>query len=332
MAANIPTAPITRATPEMAALLTTLVSKKIVSTLRTGRGWLPAKGVTYEAYRNGTDDSYALASYSDLPLADADLTDYVLQEGITPTTVEAFPSDVNTFSTTEYARIVTYTDEQVRTNPHGFAGIVADKVSNAALDLLDAKAGLIWGGYSAAGVPKFSPETATGGDAAAANPLVTTAVVKAVTTLEMLGVQRLDGAAFGCLIRPDVAATLMLEAGELGWVDATKYAGPERLMTGEIGQYRGVRFFSLSRIPAAVAVVPSYFFGLEALAFADLGSLRVEHVSPTPSITDPLGQRGAAGFRVRGGGMLLHDLKPGTDEKQHRVVVCESTPTVTVAA
>ena len=79
-------------------------------------------------------------------------------------------------------------------------------------------------------------------------------------------------------------------------------------------------------------MVPSFFFGMESFLFADTGSLRIEHVTPTPSITDPLAQRGVAGFRVRTGGRFIHDLQPGTDTKRFRVVVCESTPTVTVVA
>ena len=74
MAANIPTAPINRGTPEMSALLTELISKQVIQTLRTGRGWLPKQGVSYEAYRVGTSDVYTHASYSDLPLTDPDLT------------------------------------------------------------------------------------------------------------------------------------------------------------------------------------------------------------------------------------------------------------------
>lgn len=327
-----PIAPITTLTPEMAELLVKIVSKQIVSTCRTGRGWLPPQGVTFDTYpAPGHTDEYVHASYNDLPLA-ADLDSYNLAEGVTPATAEAFGSDVNSFTTKERARIVTITDEQVRTNPHGFWGVASEKVASAAQDLIDAAAGKVWLSYGTAGVPKFSPEAADGGTAASTEGINTPAIVKAVVSLEMLGVERLDGQSYGCLIRPDVAATLMLEAGELGWVDAQKYAGPERLLTGEIGMYRGVRFFSLPRIPAATGVVPSFFFGKEALVFADLASLRVTSVPPTPSISDPLGQRGAIGFRVRTGGMLLHDLIPGSDTKRHRVVVVESTPKVTVAA
>jgi N4-gp56 family major capsid protein len=316
----------------MAELLVKIVSKTVISTCRTGRGWLPPQGVTFDTYpAPGHTDEYVHASYNDLPLDD-DLDTYNLAEGVTPTTVEAFGSDVNSFTTKERARIVTITDDQVRTNPHGFWGVASEKVASAAQDLIDAAAGKVWMGYSAAGALKFSPEPADSGTAASTEAINTPAIVKAVTTLEMLGVARLDGASYGALIRPDVAATLQLEAGELGWVDAQKYAGPERLITGELGMYRGVRFFSLPRIPDATGVVPTFFFGAEALAFADLASLRLTSVPPTPSISDPLGQRGAIGFRVRTGGMLIHDLIPGSDTKRHRVVVCESTPKVTVAA
>lgn len=320
-------APISTLTPEMSELLVKIVSRQIISTLRTGRGWLPPGAVTFDVYPGpGHEDTYVHGSYTDLPLGA--LSGYNISEGVTPN-AEDFGSDVNEFPTTEKGRVVTVTDAQIRKNPHNFWGVVADKVSSAAQDIIDGVAGSVWGGYAAAGVPVFSP----GATPAAANALDTPAVVKAVVSLETRGVEPLDGTNYGCLATPANIATLMLEAGPNGWQDAAKYLdSATRLATGEVGKYRGVTFFSLPRIPAKTgSVYPSYFFGREALAFADIGSLRVTSVPPTPSISDPLAQRGAAGFRVRTGGMLLWDIIPGGSTKRFRTVVVESTPTVVPA-
>ncbi len=161
---------------------------------------------------------------------------------------------------------------------------------------------------------------------AATNKIDTASVLKAVTSLQTRGVQPIDGQNYGAMVTPAVGATLQIEAGPLGWVEAIKYAGPERLITGEIGTYRGVRFFVNPRIPGKSATVfPTYVFGAETLAFADLTSLRVTSVPPVPSISDPLAQRGAAGFAVRCGGMLISDLSPDTTTRRFRFAVIEST-------
>ena len=324
----VPAAPISTATPEMSELLTKIISRQVISTLRTGRYFLPPGAVLFETYPagGGHTDEYVLGSYEDLVIDPAALASYVLAEGVTPNAV-AFGSDVNSFLTTEYARLVTVTSEQIRTNPApgGFFTVIAEKVANAAQDLIDAVAQTLWMSYSGK-----APVILPGATPAAANKLDTMAILKAVVSLQSRGVPPIDGTNYGAMVTPAVGATIMAEqnatGGMVGWTDAMKYAGPDRLVTGEIGTYRGVRFFVNSRIPAKTgSVFPTFVFGKDALAWADLSSLRVTSVRPTPSISDPLAQRGAAGFAVRAGGMLISDLDPTGTTRRYRFVVIEST-------
>lgn len=206
--------------------------------------------------------------------------------------------------------------------PGGFFSTVAEKVANASQDLLDAVAANIWAGY----VGKL-PIILPGATPANTNGIDTKSVLKAVTSLQQRGVAPIDGTSYGAMVTPAVGATLMAAAGPGDWVDAVKYADASRLLTGEIGEYRGVRFFANPRIPAKTGTIfPSYVFGKEAIAFADLSSLRVTSVPPVPSISDPLAQRGAAGFAVRGGGMLVSDVAADSTTRRYRAVVIESTP------
>ena len=321
----VPAAPIATTTPQMAALLTDIVSKIVISSLRLGRFFLPQGAVLYDTYpAPGHTDTYIFSSYEDILIdpTPAGLAGYVLAEGVTPTAT-AFASDVNNFQTTEYARLVTVTSEQIRKNPApgGFFGTVAEKVSNAAQDLLDAAAGTIWAGYAGK-----APVILPGSTPANTNPLDTKSILKAVTSLQQRGVPTIDGQYYGGMATPAVLATLQVEAGA-GWTDAIKYAGPERLLTGEVGEYRGVRWFANPRIPAkSGSIFPAYVFGKEAIAFADLSSLRVTHVQPSATISDPLAQRGASGFAVRTGGMLVSDVAPDTTTRRYRFAVIESTP------
>lgn len=321
----VPAAPIATTTPAMSQLLTSIVSKMVISTLRTGRFFLPQGAVLFETYPSpGHTDQYVFASYEDILIDPTALASYALAEGVTPTPT-AFASDVNNFTTTEYARLVTVTSEQIRTNPApgGFFSVVAEKVANAAQDLIDAAAGAIWGGYAGK-----APVILPGATPAATNPIDTKSILKAVTSLQQRGVATIDGTCYGAMVTPAVGATIMAEANAagLGWTDAVKYAGPDRLVTGEIGEYRGVRFFVNPRIPGKTATVfPTYVFGADAIAWADLSSLRVTSVPPVPSISDPLAQRGAAGFAVRCGGMLVSDVAADTTTRRYRFVVIEST-------
>jgi N4-gp56 family major capsid protein len=306
----------------MASLLTAIVVKQVIASLRTGRFFLPQGAVLYDVYpAPGHTDLYVHASYEDVLVDPTALASYALAEGVTPTAT-AFASDTNQFNTTEYARLVSVTSEQIRTNPHGFLGILSEKVANAAQDLLDAVAATIWGGY-AGKLPIILP----GATPANTNGIDTKSILKSVTSLQQRGVQTIDGQCYGGMVTPAVGATLMAAAGPGDWTDAAKYADASRLLTGEIGEYRGVRFFANPRIPAKTGTIyPSYIFGAESIAFADLSSLRVTSVAPVPSISDPLGQRGAAGFAVRGGGMLVSDVAADSTTRRYRAVVIESTP------
>jgi len=330
----IPAAPISTATPEMSELLTKIVNTQVISSLRTGRFFMPPGATLFETYPSpGHTDEYVFGSYTDLPIDPASLASYVLAEGVTPNAV-AFGSDVNSFLTTEYARLVTVTSEQIRTNPApgGFFSVVAEKVANAAQDLLDAVASALWHAYAGK-----APIILPGATPAQANKIDTAAILKAVVSLQSRGVQPIDGTSYGAMVTPAVGATIMAEAtaagGLGGWTSAMQYAGPDRLVTGEIGEYRGVRFFTNPRIRATTgSVYPTFVFGAETLAFADLASLRVTSVSPSATISDPLAQRGAAGFAVRAGGMLISDLAPDTTTRRYRFVVIESTPDPLLAA
>jgi N4-gp56 family major capsid protein len=318
----VPAAPIATTTPTMTGLLVDIVSKIVISSLRTGRFFLPPGAVLFDVYpMAGHTDKYIHASYSDLLIDPASLASYVLAEGVTPAAT-AFASDNNNFSTVEYARVVSVTSEQLRSNPHGFFGVVAEKVANAAQDVIDGVAQTLWMGYAGK-----APIILPGSTPAAANKIDTPSIMKAVASLQARGVQPIDGQFYGGMISPGVAATLMIEAtAATGWTDAIRYADASRLITGEIGSYRGVRFFVNNRIPFTTgAVRPTFIFGKETLAFADLSSLRITSVAPVASISDPLAQRGAAAFAVRGGGMLISDVASDTTTRRYRFAVVEST-------
>lgn len=69
-------------------------------------------------------------------------------------------------------------------------------------------------------------------------------VFRAAAELKAMNAPKIDGS-YVAIIHPYVAYDLMQEAGEQ-WVDITKYASPENLLTGEIGKLAGIRFVETS--------------------------------------------------------------------------------------
>jgi hypothetical protein len=64
--------------------------------------------------------------------------------------------------------------------------------------------------------------------------------------------QSLDGGPGGlpnivCVTTPGVIQSIRREAGTKGWMDRSQYAQPGQLISGEIGQYLGVRFVQTNR-------------------------------------------------------------------------------------
>lgn len=149
---------------------------------------------------------------------------------------------------------------------------------------------------------------------------------KAVTILKKNRVPRIDGK-YVAVIHPSVAHDLRECEG---WIEAHKYAAPEELFNGEIGELHGVRFIEDVFAPVLKsssiknasngAVYATYFFGKDAFGIIDPEGGALEMiVHDKDEIGGPLNQFSTIGYKFEtNGATILYQ------ERMLRVMSCSS--------
>ena len=162
---------------------------------------------------------------------------------------------------------------------------------------------------------------------ASAMSLLTPAMInKAVTILKKNRVPRIDGRYYA-VVHPSVAHDLRQCEG---WIEAHKYAAPEELYNGEIGQLHGVRFLEDAFAPvlggedyqnkAGGKTYASYFFGKDSFGIIDPEGGALEMiVHDKGEIGGPLDQFSTIGYKFETNGATI--LYP---ERLLRVMSCSS--------
>ena len=156
--------------------------------------------------------------------------------------------------------------------------------------------------------------------------LTPTMVNKVVTKMKKDRVERINGRYYA-VIHPSVAHDLR-QSKE--WIEAHKYAAPEELFNGEIGELHGVRFIENVFAPvlggddyknkAGGVTYATYFFGKEAFGIIDPegGALQMI-VKDKSQIGGPLNQFSTIGYKFETNGATV--LYP---ERLVRVMSCSS--------
>lgn len=143
--------------------------------------------------------------------------------------------------------------------------------------------------------------------------LLTPAMVnKAVTIMKKNRVPRINGYYYA-VIHPSVAYNLR---NDKDWIEAHKYAAPEALFNGEIGEIHGVRFIENVFAPVLTdsgyknksngATYATYFFGNEAFGIIDPEGGALEMiVHSKEEIGGPLNQFSTIGYKLETNGATL---------------------------
>ena len=157
--------------------------------------------------------------------------------------------------------------------------------------------------------------------------LLTPAMInKAVTILKKNRAPRINGRYYA-VIHPSVAHDLRQSEG---WIEAHKYAAPEELFNGEIGELHGVRFIENVFAPvlggtdyqnkAGSKTYASYFFGKDACGIIDPEGGALEMIiHDKGEIGGPLNQFSTIGYKFETNGATI--LYP---ERLLRVMSCSS--------
>lgn len=103
-----------------------------------------------------------------------------------------------------------------------------------------------------------------------ADKLTAAWVRKVVTGFKRDGVRPFDGQFYVSVVNPDVLHDLREENGPGSWRISREYVEPSKLISGEFGEFEGVRFISNARTrkgagAASTVSHNSYFFGAEGL-------------------------------------------------------------------
>jgi N4-gp56 family major capsid protein len=150
-------------------------------------------------------------------------------------------------------------------------------------------------------------------------------VAKAVTIMKKNRVPTINGK-FYAVIHPSVAYDLRKSDA---WIEAHKYAAPEEVFNGEIGELHGVRFIENVFAPilkgeyvnkAGGATYATYFFGKDAFGIIDPEGGALEMIVKDKSqVGGPLNQFSTIGYKFETNGATI--LYP---ERCLRVMSCSS--------
>ena len=160
--------------------------------------------------------------------------------------------------------------------------------------------------------------------ATAMSLLTTDMVARAVTKLKKDRVPTINGKYYA-VIHPSVAYDLRKSDG---WIEAHKYAAPEQLFNGEIGELHGCRFIENVFAPilggedyknkANTVTYATYFFGKDAFGIIDPEGGALEMIVKDKSqIGGPLNQFSTIGYKFETNGATI--LYP---ERVLRVMSC----------
>ena len=173
------------------------------------------------------------------------------------------------------------------------------------------------------GTPTMPSELVHGGGSMSA--LTPDMVAKAVTKLKKDRVPTINGKYYA-VIHPSVAYDLRKSDA---WIEAHKYASPEQIYNGEIGELHGCRFIENVFAPvldgdyspgAGGVSYATFFFGKEAFGIIDPEGGALEMIVHDKSeIGGPLNQFSTVGYKFETNGATI--LYP---ERMLRVMSCSS--------
>lgn len=270
------------------------------------------------------------ARYADLAVNTTPLT-----EGVAPTD-SALTISSEFFTATQYGATVAVSDLANLDSPHDLISIAAERISYQAVRSMDqivrdnlhsnALTSAVWGATASGTLTQNAANSAV----AAAGVLNGAFVKQIVARLKGANVPAFADGTYRAIIHPSQEFDLITDTAVNGWIEARKYTDPSGILTGEIGQFAGVRFIVSSDAKvyttagaSAGNVYAALFLGSDAYAVGDSQTLQSYFVAPGGDHTDPLAQKALVGYKMRFGSLLL-------DEAGARYRIIKTQATVSV--
>lgn len=258
---------------QMAKILTALIQRQAIDILRD-KAVIMSEGSYLKARHVPGTNIFRYKFFADLGVAED------LLEGIPPEP-EGLAWDTFEFGGGQKGKLVRVTDVAELFASEDLRSIAAEKLAWNAIDTAEIQAVAML--TAATGVAVTVED-----DAPAANIIATVVALKKGDVPAFGG----DGT-YKALISPADAAFIMTETGELGWTEASKYQDSVKLMAGELGKFRGVRFVESNRITDHKTIV----FGPDAWVWGDYQTIKPYFVAPGGDHADPLAQQALLGWK-----------------------------------
>ena len=167
--------------------------------------------------------------------------------------------------------------------------------------------------YNSSGVKQTTPtteaelQTALGSYVANLTPDM---INKAVTNLKVGGAPTFSGNKYVAVVHPHIAYDLRKHPD---WLEAHKYAAPEQIFNGEIGELHGVRFIESNLAPIIkgdgqdYATYKTMFFGKDAFGVVDPEGSGMETIVKTKEqVGGPLNQFSTIGTKFEIAAKILY--------------------------
>lgn len=331
----MPDVPVTTSTTNFDKTVQTLIRKELEDELRPTLPHLdPSNGFIKAAFVKGSNNTMRFLRMPDLSVTTnsgviAAGTAPWLEEGVTPS-AEAMTFGYEEFSAGQAGRRVKITDLALDGSPLELASKAAEKVALNARQTIDEYVGrklasgtnvLYAGSGNALRTHLTSSDVVTG-----------TLLRRAVQTMKGDNIPQFGDGKYHSIVNPAVVFDIEEDSDIGGWLAAHTYGSNQTpLLTGELGQYAGVRFVESSnaRVFAAGAgdgsdVYSTVILGPEAYAFGDWGSV-TSHVVLPGGHGDELAQNMSVGWKGRFGAFVIGEgtnANSASDPRYLRIESC----------
>lgn len=271
--------------------VTALVSRIVEENLRHATRWMVPGSFRKGTLIPGTNLIRHIA-YGDLPQQES----LIAVEG-EPPEVEDLSIGYDEYAARQRGRLVGINDVALKMSPHELMAEAAERVAFDALSTVDA---------SIAAAINASTDGITLSVAGAG--LVAQDVRKWVAQMKAAEIPPFPDGFYVCNIHPNVVFDLQGDTAIGGWIEASKYADPSRLLNGEIGRMYGVRFVETTVGTINAGATDTYntvMYGPDYFAFGDLQTIETYMVRPGGDHGDPLAQKALVGYKGMWGAKAL---------------------------
>lgn len=221
-----------------------LVQKRLEELLRAPLPHLMPGNFRPAQFVKGTNNTMRFINIADMSVVTGTPTPGVspwLTEAVTPT-AEALVIGYEEFSANQAGRLLTLSDLAMLESPFDLMAEAANRVARNAIATADKRVADVL--LTGTNVMYSNGSTASAGFPLGSSVLKGSDVKLAVAKLANGLVPTFPDGTYHAIIHPGAVYDLQSDTSVGGWIDAARYAGARQLMTGELGEYAGVRFQS----------------------------------------------------------------------------------------